>query len=84
MQVTDELEADSIGHEFVGVERNFNEQQAIIYHTRQLQEDDIVHELLHIRYPNWSEDKVEYWTSLLLGERVIQLENDMQLLLPTG
>lgn len=83
-QVVDSLLNDTNGHEFVGIERDFSTQIGIIYHTRPLEEDDIIHELLHIRYPNWSEDKVEFWTSLLNGEQVLQAENAMEHLLPTG
>lgn len=84
MQVIDIWEGETPGHEFVGIERNFSTRTGIIYHTRPLEEDDIIHELLHIRYPEWSEEKVAFWTSLLNGEPVLQHKNAMDYLLPTG
>ena len=83
-QVVDSLLDNSHGHEFVGIERNFTNRSGIIYCTRTLEEDDIIHELLHVRYPEWSEDKVEFWTSLLNGEPILQRADAMQYLLPTG
>ena len=29
-------------------------------------EDDIIHELLHVRFPDFSEDEVNFWTNLLI------------------
>lgn len=83
-QVTDSLLDDTFGHEFVGIERDFSSKTGILYHTRALLEDDIIHELLHVRYPNWSEQKVHFWTSLLFGEPVLEFESAMEYLLPTG
>ena len=34
--------------------------------SAKLKEDDIVHELLHVRFHSWSEEKVNFWTDLLL------------------
>jgi hypothetical protein len=84
MQVVDDLKGFEPGHEFVGIERDFNSRTGIIYHTRPLVEDDIIHELLHVRYPDWNEEKVEFWTSLLFGEPVLERECAMEYLLPTG
>ena len=83
-QVTDALLNDTHGHEFVGIERQFGSKTGILYHTRPLLEDDIIHELLHVRYPDWSEQKVHFWTSLLFGEPVLEHESAMEYLLPTG
>ena len=65
-QVVDELEGNTSGHEFIGIHINFKKKIGIIYHTRKLNEDDIVHELLHVRFPIWSEEKVNFWTDLLI------------------
>ena len=35
---------------FIGIERNFDNQTAIIYHDVDLYEEAIVHELLHIKH----------------------------------
>ena len=65
-QVVDELDGNTSGHEFVGIHINFKKNIGIIYHTRKLNEDDIVHELLHVCFPIWSEEKVNFWTDLLI------------------
>ena len=39
---------------------------ACIVHTRRLTEEDIVHELLHVAYPDWSEAAVIAETARLL------------------
>ena len=65
-QVVDESEGNTSGHEFVGIQINFKKQIGTIYHTRKLNEDDIVHELLHVAFPIWSEEKVNFWTDLLI------------------
>lgn len=57
------------GHQFVGVSRDTTYKQATIHHTRSLTEEDIVHELLHLRYPKWSEEKVVKYTDLLLKNK---------------
>ena len=49
---------------FVGVE--YGEMTAVIYHSRPLMEDDIVHELLHIVYPNASHDWIDEETERLI------------------
>ena len=49
---------------FVGVE--YGEMTAVIYHSRPLMEDDIVHELLHIVYPNASHDWINEETRRLI------------------
>ena len=65
-QVVDESEGNTSGHEFVGIQINLKKKIGTIYHTRKLNEDDIVHELLHVRFPIWSEEKVNFWTDLLI------------------
>jgi len=61
-QVVDDLKGNMPGHEFVGISIDFANHIGTIYHTRPLQDDDIVHELLHVRFPKWSEDEINYWT----------------------
>lgn len=53
---------------FVGVQANKENMRAIIYHDRPLNEEDVVHELLHVKYPKWSEDRVNKETEKLLKE----------------
>ncbi|MBM3493857.1 MAG: hypothetical protein FJX72_05980 [Armatimonadetes bacterium] len=50
-----------------------DETEPCIYHTRRLNEGDIVHELLHLANPEWTEDQVNSHTEWLLrstGARV--------------
>lgn len=54
------------GAELVGVVRTSVE--AVIYHTRALMPEDIVHELLHVARPDWSEAEVVAQTQRLLRE----------------
>jgi hypothetical protein len=53
---------------FIGVEYDSNTKHGIIYYDRPLTEEDIVHELLHVKYNNWSEDQVNKETEKLLKE----------------
>jgi len=65
-QVVDEMEQNTHGHEFVGIHIDFTNKIGTIYHTRKLKEDDILHELLHVRFHSWNEEKVNFWTNLIL------------------
>ena len=65
-QVVDELAQNSNGHEFVGIYIDFTNKTVTIFHTRELNEEDILHELLHVRFNSWCEEKVNFWTDLLL------------------
>jgi len=65
-QVVDEMEKNTHGHEFVGIHIDFTNKIGTIYHTRKLKEDDILHELLHVRFHSWNEEKVNFWTNLIL------------------
>jgi len=42
---------------FVGIHRDFGRKKAIIYHDIALDEESIVHELLHIVYPEPNQDE---------------------------
>jgi hypothetical protein len=64
MQVTGE---DGLpGAELVGV--IIEESLFTIVHTRPLQTDDIVHELLHVLCPQWNHAEVEEWTDRLVQD----------------
>ena len=43
---------------FIGVLRDFKNKSAILYHDRDLRQRDVLHELLHIKYPSFSERKI--------------------------
>ncbi len=68
MQVVDALDGNTPGHEFVGISIQFEKRKGTIFHTRPLHEDDIIHELLHIRFPSWSEEEVNFWMNLLMKQ----------------
>jgi hypothetical protein len=61
-QVTDERGAP--GCSLVGVVTD--DHGACIYHTRALTLEDIVHELLHVAHPTWTEEAVVSETNRLL------------------
>ena len=51
---------------FIGVETNNNVKSAVIYHDRDLYDEAVVHELLHVKYPKWSEEKVNKETDNIM------------------
>ena len=55
---------DCIGEErfFVGIVPNKETKKAVIYHDRPLTEEYVVHELLHVKNPDWSEEQVNIET----------------------
>ena len=53
---------------FVGVEIDRENMKAHIYHDRPLNDEYVVHELLHVKYPDWTEDQVNAGTELLLNQ----------------
>lgn len=64
LQVADEFYR--VGNHLVGVVINHKKKKAIIYYTKKLGEEDILHELLHVKYPSWAEDKVREETKKTL------------------
>ncbi len=58
-------ESGRTGCVIVGVVRE--KDRVVIYHTRTLTEHDIVHELLHVAHPEWSESEVVAETDRLAG-----------------
>lgn len=56
-----------VGNSLVGVCAHHDRKSACIYHTRRLTEDDVVHELLHVRHPGWSEEEVNREARRLLA-----------------
>ena len=59
---------DCVGDErfFIGVQPNHERQTATIYHDIPLYEEALVHELMHIKYPNESEEWVNNKTNKIL------------------
>ena len=54
---------------YVGVQTKhllgYNKKMATIYHDRPLTERDVIHELLHVSYPDWEEKIVNEVEELL-------------------
>jgi len=50
---------------YIGVSTKSDIKTATIYHDRPLTERDVIHELLHVRYPNWTEEMVNEVEELL-------------------
>jgi hypothetical protein len=46
------------GNHMVGMDIDWERNIATINHTKKLKEDDIIHELLHIKYPEVTEDYI--------------------------
>ena len=53
---------------YIGVHVDQDTSIATIYHDRDLTEEDIIHELLHVKYPDWTEERVNFQTMLYLAE----------------
>lgn len=66
--------SDCVGDErfFIGIEKDEALNKAVIYHDRPLYEEAIVHELLHVKYPEKSEEWVNKQTHSLLRINKIQ------------
>jgi len=60
-----DMDCPVIDRYYVGVEPNHKTKTATIYHDRPLTERDIIHELLHVRYPKWTEEQVNEVEELL-------------------
>ena len=67
MQVVDDNGCP--GNELVGVVSDYKNKSFTIYHTRSLEEEDVVHELLHVKHPTMDHNKIESLTELLIDRR---------------
>jgi hypothetical protein len=56
-----------VGNSLVGIRADHERLEAVVFHTRRLTAADVVHELLHLRHPVWSEREVNAATERLLG-----------------
>lgn len=56
-----------VGNSLVGVVCDHERRRATIFHTRRLTCADVVHELLHVRHPSWSEAEVVTETDQILA-----------------
>ena len=53
---------------FIGIEIDKENKIGTIYHDRELTEADIIHELLHVKHPNKSEDWINTTENILNNE----------------
>jgi len=52
---------------FVGIEIDKENKIGTIYHDRELTEADIIHELLHVKYPEKDEDWINKTENIILN-----------------
>jgi len=64
-QVMYDTDCPSEDRYYVGICSVINSKMAVLYHDRDLTERDVIHELLHVRYPDWTEDQVNQVEELL-------------------
>jgi len=53
--------------EFIGITIDSENKFGIINHTRPLTPFDVIHELLHVKYPSWTEEEVNCQTNIYLN-----------------
>ena len=72
--VTESIDPDAVMYDsecpaqdryYVGIQPDHKTKTATIYHDRELTERDVIHELLHVKYPEWSEAQVNETEELL-------------------
>lgn len=51
---------------YIGVWYNTEEKHAVIYHDRPLDDESMVHELLHVAYPDMTEEGINRLTEFIL------------------
>ena len=62
VQYPDDLELK----EFVGISIDHEQKYGLINHTRPLTDFDVIHELLHCKWPTMSEDAINHSTNIIL------------------
>ena len=53
--------------EFIGITIDSENKFGIINHTRPLTPFDVIHELLHVKYPSWTEEQINNQTNIYLN-----------------
>jgi len=64
-QVMYDTDCPSEDRYYVGICSVIKSKMAVLYHDRDLTERDVIHELLHVKYPDWTEDQVNQVEELL-------------------
>ena len=60
---------DSVPEEeryFIGISIARGTKEGVIFHDRPLKEEDIIHELLHVKHPSWEEEKINSYTKFVM------------------
>lgn len=52
---------------FIGIHREEETKEATIFYDRNMSEEDILHELIHLRYPLYTEEEVNTYCNELLS-----------------
>jgi len=64
-QVTYADDCPLIDRYFIGIQKFPNRKYGVIYHDRDLYEEAIIHELLHVRYPDKDEEWIDRETTII-------------------
>lgn len=66
---TEKIHPDQIEYNgedyFVGIERDFEDRKAVIYHDVPLNEESIVHELMHIVFPQAEDEEYDEYEKFI-------------------
>jgi hypothetical protein len=79
---TEEIDLDTVTIEyngqtyFVGIHRDFDAKSAIIYHDVALDEESIIHELLHIVFPQPNSDETYHEYEMWITEAAQNLNKN--------
>ena len=65
-QVTYDTDVPNEDKYFIGITPNYYIKAATIYHDRDLTDEDILHELLHVKFPSVSESDINELTKILI------------------
>jgi len=63
-QVTYDDDVPKEDRYFIGINKNNEFKIATIFYDRKLTEEDIIHELLHLRFPELAEDDINFLTKI--------------------
>ena len=66
-QVTYDNDCPAKDRYFVGIEIDKENKIGTIYHDRELTEADVIHELLHVKYPKKGEDWINTTENIILN-----------------
>jgi hypothetical protein len=71
-QVTYDSDVPEEDRYFIGIKRDYDTFTADLYYDRELKDEDVIHELLHVRFPNWSEEEINDITKIIIKNERVQ------------